>query len=142
MDPFVPVHASPAPDDGGVMPCCGRTPFEKGDDRITTDPTLVTCGKKAWLRVDNPDVAISVLDIAGVKAERADLADFNNRIVVVRIPEDEDPEGWIEGMELMQEDLAKRGSQMMVVQCDDFEIGALSEVDLALMGLQRIPEGN
>ena len=26
-----------------IMPCCGKTPFEALNDRMTCDPTLVTC---------------------------------------------------------------------------------------------------
>lgn len=38
------VHACP-PGSSGVMPCCGRTPFEVSrSDRMTVDPALVTCG--------------------------------------------------------------------------------------------------
>lgn len=29
--------------DRGIMPCCGRTPFERLNDRMTVDPDLVTC---------------------------------------------------------------------------------------------------
>jgi len=36
------VHACP-PGDSAVMPCCGRVPFEALGDRITLDPSLVTC---------------------------------------------------------------------------------------------------
>jgi len=37
------VHRCPE-DDSGVMPCCGLTPFEVPlTDRMTLDPTLVTC---------------------------------------------------------------------------------------------------
>ena len=33
------------PPEGGVMPCCGLTPFEvPRSDRMTEDPALVTCG--------------------------------------------------------------------------------------------------
>ena len=33
-----------SPPEGGVMPCCGLTPFEVPRfDRITLDPALVTC---------------------------------------------------------------------------------------------------
>jgi hypothetical protein len=36
-------HECP-PNEGGLMPCCGLTPFEVPlDDRITEDPALVTC---------------------------------------------------------------------------------------------------
>jgi hypothetical protein len=36
-------HACP-PQGGGVMPCCGKTPFEvPRTDRITLDPELITC---------------------------------------------------------------------------------------------------
>jgi hypothetical protein len=48
-------HASPheaeithmcPPDGGGLMPCCGQTPFEvPRTDRITADPERVTCGR-------------------------------------------------------------------------------------------------
>jgi hypothetical protein len=36
------VHRCP-PIGSGTMPCCGRTPFERMIDRLTLDPTLVTC---------------------------------------------------------------------------------------------------
>ena len=37
------VHACP-PDGGGLTPCCGKTPFElPRTDRMTLDPSLVTC---------------------------------------------------------------------------------------------------
>jgi hypothetical protein len=37
------VHACP-PGDTGIMPCCGKTPFEvPRSDRMATDPGLVTC---------------------------------------------------------------------------------------------------
>jgi hypothetical protein len=36
-------HRCP-PDGGGLMPCCGLSPFEVSrTDRITQDPALVTC---------------------------------------------------------------------------------------------------
>lgn len=39
----VPVHACPPEGAGGIMPCCGRTPFEVRAHRIATNPALVTC---------------------------------------------------------------------------------------------------
>jgi len=37
-------HRSPSPDDN-LLPCCGRPLSEvQGKDRITTDPSQVTCG--------------------------------------------------------------------------------------------------
>ncbi|KQX27507.1 hypothetical protein ASD97_24715 [Streptomyces sp. Root63] len=36
------VHACP-PDGSGLTPCCHRPPFEMQADRMTTDPTAVTC---------------------------------------------------------------------------------------------------
>lgn len=47
-DPDVVVHACPVPfSEGGdgLMPCCGRTPFEvePWGNRVTLDPALVTC---------------------------------------------------------------------------------------------------
>lgn len=37
-------HRCP-PDGSGVMPCCGRTPFEvPHSDRMTLNPDEVTCG--------------------------------------------------------------------------------------------------
>jgi hypothetical protein len=40
-------HACP-PDGGGLMPCCGQTPFEvPRTDRMTLDPAQVTCGSSA-----------------------------------------------------------------------------------------------
>ncbi len=39
------VHACP-PEGSGIMPCCGRTPFDAPlTDRMTLDPALVTCGR-------------------------------------------------------------------------------------------------
>lgn len=39
------LHACP-PGDSGIMPCCGRTPFEiPRTDRLTTDKGAVTCGR-------------------------------------------------------------------------------------------------
>ena len=40
--PDVPVHQCPS-DGSGIMPCCGRTPFELRAHRVTVDPQLVTC---------------------------------------------------------------------------------------------------
>lgn len=38
-------HQCPPDNGGGLMPCCGRTPFEVArTDRMTEDPALVTCG--------------------------------------------------------------------------------------------------
>jgi hypothetical protein len=38
------VHQSPGRHDGGLMPCCGLTPFEAPDtDRMTLEPSQVTC---------------------------------------------------------------------------------------------------
>ena len=38
------VHQAPADGGGGLMPCCGKTPFDvPGTDRMTADPALVTC---------------------------------------------------------------------------------------------------
>lgn len=39
------IHECPEPGGGGLMPCCGRTPFEvPRSDRMTRDPGNVTCG--------------------------------------------------------------------------------------------------
>jgi hypothetical protein len=47
---FTSVHRCP-PGGSGIMPCCGRTPFEVPlHDRITLDPVEVTCD---GTRVDN-----------------------------------------------------------------------------------------
>lgn len=41
-------HACPPEGTGGLMPCCGLTPYEVSrTDRMTLDPSLVTCGKAA-----------------------------------------------------------------------------------------------
>jgi hypothetical protein len=38
-----PVHACP-PKGSGIMPCCGRTPFEvPSTDQMTLEPASVTC---------------------------------------------------------------------------------------------------
>lgn len=42
LDNSATVHQCP-PVGSGTMPCCGRTPFEAIRDRMTLDPTLVTC---------------------------------------------------------------------------------------------------
>lgn len=39
------IHMCP-PRGSGLMPCCGQAPTGRMADRITTDPKLVTCGKK------------------------------------------------------------------------------------------------
>ena len=37
------IHACP-PDGSGLMPCCGKTPFElPRSDRMTANPAAVTC---------------------------------------------------------------------------------------------------
>lgn len=36
------VHMCP-PEGSGLMPCCGRTPFEVMSDRMTLDADLVNC---------------------------------------------------------------------------------------------------
>lgn len=44
------VHMCP-PEGSGLMPCCGRTPFEvpRWEHRITLQPSLVTCtGEQRW----------------------------------------------------------------------------------------------
>ena len=41
------IHLCPPDGNGGLMPCCGLTPFEvPRTDRMTLDPALVTCGKE------------------------------------------------------------------------------------------------
>lgn len=43
-DPGEPIiHQCPPTRSGGIMPCCGRTPFEVTGDRMADDPKLVTC---------------------------------------------------------------------------------------------------
>jgi hypothetical protein len=36
------IHLCP-PEGSGLMPCCGRTPFEARQSRMTVNPSLVTC---------------------------------------------------------------------------------------------------
>ncbi len=43
-DEGVTIHMCP-PSDSGVLPCCGRTPFEVLMDRITTKPEFVNCDR-------------------------------------------------------------------------------------------------
>ena len=38
-------HLCP-PNGHGVMPCCGRVPFEVMSDRMTLDIALVTCDRR------------------------------------------------------------------------------------------------
>ena len=46
FDPNEVIHALPMPGDGGVAPCCGKTPFElPRTDRMTATDSLVTCGR-------------------------------------------------------------------------------------------------
>lgn len=42
-----PVHACPGAGDGGIMPCCGRTPFEVPRTHRMTATETVTCGQRA-----------------------------------------------------------------------------------------------
>lgn len=47
------VHASPT--ESALTRCCGHTPFElKRTDRLTNDPSLVTC-PGAWLNRSRTD---------------------------------------------------------------------------------------
>lgn len=47
MSKEVVIHRCP-PDGCGLMPCCGRTPFERMSERMTEDPRLVTCNEAPW----------------------------------------------------------------------------------------------
>jgi len=42
QNPDSPVHRCP-PSGSGVLPCCGKTPFEVINDRMTLFADLVTC---------------------------------------------------------------------------------------------------
>lgn len=57
-------HQAPA-GGGGLMPCCGKTPFEvPGTDRMTGDPAAVTCAKMAdpdHTHADGSDLAAGLL---------------------------------------------------------------------------------
>lgn len=46
IQPPKPVHHIPL-DASGLMPCCGKTPFECDADLLTTRPSLVTCNRTA-----------------------------------------------------------------------------------------------
>lgn len=61
-DAGVTIHACP-PTDSGIMPCCGRTPFEVMADRMTTKPEFVNC------------------DRVRLQTERAALAQENARLI-------------------------------------------------------------
>ena len=61
-DAGVTIHACP-PTDSGIMPCCGRTPFEVMADRMTTKPEFVNC------------------DRLRLQTERAALAQENARLI-------------------------------------------------------------
>lgn len=54
----VTVHQCP-PEGSGIMPCCGRTPFEAMSDRMTLDPRRVTCPdhRVTVSATDDPTVA-------------------------------------------------------------------------------------
>jgi hypothetical protein len=69
------VHACP-PEGSGITPCCERTPFELPvTDRMTTDPTLVTCAAGVWqdgaqsqherVKHSGPDAEFCVLCLSG-----------------------------------------------------------------------------
>lgn len=60
-DAGVTIHACPAKGEG-MMPCCGRTPFEVMADRMTTNPALINC------------------DRVRLQTERAALAQENARL--------------------------------------------------------------
>jgi hypothetical protein len=61
-DAGVTIHACP-PKGAGIMPCCGRTPFEVMADRMTTRPEFVNC------------------DRVRLQTERAALAQENARLI-------------------------------------------------------------
>jgi hypothetical protein len=64
-------HRCP-PEGSGIMPCCGRTPFQAMDDRMTLDDALVTCGRS---KVQAPEA-----DLEKVQAPGADLAEVSARL--------------------------------------------------------------
>lgn len=49
------IHACP-PEGSGIMPCCGRTPFEVTSHRMTQDREKVTC--RGYLGVLLPEGAV------------------------------------------------------------------------------------
>jgi hypothetical protein len=71
------IHQCP-PDGSGLMPCCGRTPFEvPQSNRITLDPTMVTCALLSDSPVTryHPDPEINAeVQQDAIEAEAADLA--------------------------------------------------------------------
>lgn len=135
VDPLVVVHECP-PDGSGIMPCCGRTPFEALDSRMATDPSLVTCGKVTWIRVKNAPVTKGVLDVAGVTYEQFESIPMKNRIVVVRV-DSINPE-LVDAFAEVREDLERVGGRLLIV-APPFQFTALTDEDLANLGLQRIP---
>ncbi len=54
------VHACP-PDGSGLMPCCGRTPFEVlNTDRLARPGGFVTCGYTQTARLEGRNVVITL----------------------------------------------------------------------------------
>lgn len=91
------VHACP-PEGSGVMPCCGRTPFEAPRiHRISSDPDAVTCSKPnpASLREQLPDEVLALLSPRSYLSTACDTA---RRIdaATIRHPENADLPAWVE----------------------------------------------
>lgn len=84
------IHQCP-PEGSGIMPCCGRTPFERRSDRITVDPKLVTCGKpalyptKTRLRLAHAIVGGYIRHFPFVTPETRDIA--TDALVTSRVAE-------------------------------------------------------
>jgi hypothetical protein len=69
------VHQCP-PDGAGVMPCCGRTPFEvPRTDRMTADASAVTCKPNAPLQTASGTRASLQAVVGLTKSDKEFLAD-------------------------------------------------------------------
>lgn len=65
------IHKCPSEGNGGVMPCCGMTPFEVPRwHRLTLDPAAVSCDNK-W-RLAEWQALPDVCGIAGCDTAEAD----------------------------------------------------------------------
>jgi len=79
-DAGVTIHACP-PKGSGIMPCCGRTPFEVMSDRMSTKPEVVNCDRVRLL-TEKTATGATILKLraeATEQRERAVASEVNAR---------------------------------------------------------------
>lgn len=71
-DAGVTIHACP-PKGSGIMPCCGRTPFEVMGDRMSTKPEVVNCDRVRLL-TEKTESGLTILRLHAEATEQREMA--------------------------------------------------------------------